>query len=90
MSKTYEKQLIYDIESIKSGLSFCGHDTEFCQLVWALKGKIKEYYPMNEVPKEIVDSLQRLEERFKIAEEQLMISVDVIVHTIKKELGIEC
>lgn len=89
MSKTYEEQLIFDLECIKHGMMFCGHDTDFIQIVWSIKNKIKEFYPMNEVPQEIHSSLEHLTNAFKLAEKQLNETVDLIVNRIKKDEGIE-
>lgn len=89
MSKTYEEQFIFDLESIKQGMLYCGHDTNFIQIVWSLKGKIKEHYPMNAVPFEIFESLEHLENSFKQAEKQLNDTVDIIVNRIKKDEGMK-
>lgn len=85
MSKTYEEEFIFDLESIKHGMMFCGHDTDILQIIWSLKRKVKEFFPMNKVPDEIYSALLEVEEKFRKAEMELHDTVDVIVKRINNE-----
>ena len=85
MSYCSIKEFQKELEGIKDQLHFCDHSTDIIEIVYALKRRVREHYPINSVPQVIVDSLRSLEERFKIAEEQLYLTCDVLINELEKQ-----
>lgn len=78
-------EFLKELDYIKHQMNFCGHSTDILQVVWSLRHKVKNFFPLNGVPQQIVDSLNSLEERFNIAESQLCLTCDVLIHQIELE-----
>lgn len=65
------KEFIKELDYIQHEMTVWGHDYDFLQPIWTLKRQVKEFYPMNQVPKDIYDALTILEERMVVAKETL-------------------
>ena len=61
-----------------------GIPTNFKVLTDTLRANIKEYYPINQVPDDIVFSLNSLEIRMKQAKEHLDSLADLLIEDITK------
>lgn len=80
------KELMKQLDYIKNGMNVWGRDYDLSQLHYSLRHHIKEYYPLNGVPQHIVDSLDALKARIELAEEQMILTCDVIIHHLEKDL----
>lgn len=89
MSCCRTKEFLKELDYCKSQIQVWGFSTDICQIVWHLKYQVKEFFPMNGVPQSIVDSLDILLERFKIAEDQLSITAERIIQEVNKIDGLE-
>lgn len=87
MSRNCNEQFVYELENIKQGISYHGHNCDILQIVWSLKNEVKNFYSINSVPQEIVKSLEELESMFKFAEKALEESVNLISQRIQKDEG---
>ena len=87
MSRNCKEQFIYELENVRQGISYQGHDCDIMQIVWALKTEIKNFYSINSVPEEIVKSLEELETMFRFAEKSLGETINLVSHRIQKDEG---
>jgi hypothetical protein len=65
------KEFLKDLDYIQNEMNVWGHDYDMMQLVWALKNKIKEFYPINQVPTQLYGEIVIFEERIKVAQKTL-------------------
>ena len=86
MSCCHIKQLLKELDYCKSNMTVWGTNYDLNQLYFSLRHQVKEFYPLNGVPQRIVDSLDSLKQRIQLAEEQIALTCDVIMHEIEKEL----
>lgn len=80
----YYKEFLKELNYIKGEMIVWGIDFCIMQRVWSLKTKVKEFFPMNGVPEDIMKSLGLLEERMKIANDQLSITCERIILEVEK------
>lgn len=81
---SYEAELLRKLDYLKHQMQFEGHDSDILQLVYSLKRVIKEYFPMNAIPEDMMESIRLLEMRFQIASEQLSITSERFINHIQK------
>ncbi len=81
---SYAGELLRKLDYLKSEMQFEGHDSDILQLVYSLRRVTKEYFPMNEVPEDMMESLRLLDERFTIARAQLSITAERLILHIQK------
>jgi hypothetical protein len=86
MSCCHIKQLLKELDYCKSGMTVWGRDYDLSQHYYLIRHQVKEYFPMNGVPQNIIDSLELLKGRIELAEQQLALTVDTIIHQIEKDL----
>lgn len=86
MSCCHIKQLLKELDYCKHRMNVWGRSFDLPDIIYALRNHVKEFFPLNGVPQHIVDSLDLLEARINIAEEQLHLTCDTIIHEIEKEL----
>ena len=79
------KEFIKELSYCQSEMNVWGTDYHIMQTVWNIQRKVKEFYPPNGIPQEIMDSMKLMEERMKIAFEQLCITCDRIILDVEKE-----
>jgi hypothetical protein len=65
------KEFIKELDYIHHEMNVWGHSYDLLEPIWTLKRQVKEFFPMNEVPKNIHQSLIVLEERMLVAKETL-------------------
>lgn len=80
----YYKKFIKELECVQKEFNVWGLDFCIMQRVWSLKNHVKEFFPMNGVPKDIMNSLLLLEERMKIANDQLAITCERIILEVER------
>lgn len=80
----YYKEFLKELDYIKSEMTVWGIDFCIMQRVWSLKTKVKEFFPINGVPDDIMNSLRLLEERMKIANDQLAITCERIILEVER------
>jgi hypothetical protein len=78
MSYCEYKEFLRELEDIQGEMRVWGHDYDLMQLIFSLKNKVKDFFPMNGVPQEIFDSLNIAQERLKIACHQLNVTCEKI------------
>lgn len=88
MSCCHIKQLLKELDYCKSGMPVWGIDYDLSQLYYQIRYRVKDHYPINGVPKKIIESLDILEKRIEIAEEQLQITCTTIINEIEKDLPV--
>lgn len=86
MSCCHIKQILKDLGYCKSGMTVWGTRFDISEIIYAIRYHVKEHFPLNGVPNRIVESLDILEKRIEIAEEQLRLTCDVIINEIEKDL----
>lgn len=82
---TYKGELLRKLDSLKDELQFEGRESDILELVWALKRLVKEYFPMNEVPEDMINSLFVLEQRVRMAREQLTLTTERFILHLGKD-----
>jgi len=65
------KEFIKELDYIQHEMNVWGHNYDLIQPIWTLKRQVKQFFPMNEVPKDIHQALIVLEERMLVAKETL-------------------
>lgn len=77
------KEFIKELDYCKSEMTVWGTNYHIMQTVWNIQRKVKEFYPPNGIPQHIMDSMHLMEERMKIANEQLAITCEQAEEAVK-------
>ena len=85
MDFSIKKEFLRDLQYCKNGFPVWGTQYDLKQALYSLRYQVKEYFPMNGVPKSIMDQLELLQMRFEILETQLTITIDRIIEEIEKD-----
>lgn len=94
MSCCHIKQLLKELDycksrmTEKSGRTAWERDYVLSQVYYQIRYHVKNHYPINGVPNRIIESLDILEKRIEIAEEQLQITCTTIINEIEKDLPV--
>lgn len=65
------KEFLKELDYCQHQMMVWGYNYDFLQPVYGLKRQVKEFFPMNEVPKEIHQQLLILEERMNVAQQTM-------------------
>ena len=79
-----EGEFMKKIKDWRYGLPIGGRDTDLIQIAWYLSHAVKDFFPINGVPQNVINSIQSLRERFTLAEEQFHLTLDVIINEVEK------
>ncbi len=79
--KEFSKELDY----CQHEMTVWGTNYHIMQTVWNIQRKVKEFYPPNGIPQHIMDSMKMMEDRMKLACEQMCLTCQVIILDIEKE-----
>jgi hypothetical protein len=63
-----------------------GFDPEIRQLMWAVRGRIKEHFPVNEVPEAVVEQLGILDEVAQEFESKYEVLMDTLGRILKEKV----
>lgn len=80
----FYKEFLKELDYIKSEMNVWGHNYDLMQTVWALKNKVKDFFPINGVPEEIMHSLKLLEDRMRIASDQMSLTCERIIIEVER------
>lgn len=80
----FYKEFLKELDYIKSEMTVWGINFDLMQAVWSLKNKVKDFFPINGVPQDIMQSLKLLEDRMKIASDQLSITCERIIIEVER------
>jgi hypothetical protein len=78
------KEFLKELDYIQHEMNVWGYNYDILQTVWGLKNHVKEFFPINEVPKEILQSLMVLEERMLVAKETMWNTCERIKIEVEK------
>lgn len=78
------KEFLKELDYVKNEMTVWGIDFCLMQRVWSLRTKVKEFFPINGVPEDIINSLRLLEERMKIASDQLELTCERIILEVER------
>ena len=71
MSKFSHKAVCEALGDGNNPYSIGGRDTDIANMAGTFKNRAKEIFPINQVPQELVDSIQVLEELLKTSENRI-------------------
>lgn len=84
MSDDRYDEFLKDLDHIQEELKIYGIDYYIMQAVFALKNKVKDFFPMNGVPENIVDHLNVLQNKMEAADLQMKVACKVIMMEVEK------
>ena len=79
------KEFIKELDYCKSEMTVWGTNYHIMQTVWNIQRKVKEFYPPNGIPQAIMDSMKLMEERMKLANDQLALTCERIILDVEQE-----
>ena len=79
------KEFLKELDYCTSEMTVWGTNYDIMQTVFNIQRKVKEFYPPNGIPQDIMDSMKMMEERMKIATEQLCITCNRIMLDVEKQ-----
>lgn len=72
------KEFLNELDDVKEQMRVFGVNYDICQTVYALRNKVKDFFPINKAPDEIVRSLNSLEERLNLCVDQTKFICEII------------
>ncbi len=88
MSCDYYEEFLNELGYVKEQMQVFGVNYDICQTVYALRKKVKEFFPINKAPDDIVRSLNSLEERLNLCIEQTKLiceRIEIEVENIRQK-----
>lgn len=79
------KEFLRDLLSCKNSMKVWGRDFDLSLSVDALGHKIKNFYPMNEVPEKVCANLEHLEKILNSAQDLLHSTIDLVIQDVESE-----
>ncbi len=79
------KEFLKELDYCKSEMNVWGTNFDIMQSVWTLKRQVKDWFPMNEVPEEIMTSISLLELRMFQAKESMDEACNSIINQVEME-----
>jgi hypothetical protein len=86
--KLRKGEFINMIEEYRNALEDHPKDLSINHIIFNIKYKVKEFFPINEVPQNVVDALSNLEYKFEEAQFCLNHTLDTIIQEIVKIDGL--
>lgn len=80
------KEFLKELDYCKNEMFVWGTNYHIMQTVWNIQRKVKEFYPPNGIPENIMESMSMLEEMMKLANQQLCRTCEIIILDIEKTL----
>lgn len=84
MNNTPVREFLKRMETMRYIGNLNGLNTDILQIIYSLRVEVKDFFPMNQVPVDIVDNLSLTQNAFKKAQESLDNTLDLLIEEIKK------
>jgi hypothetical protein len=79
------KEFIKELDYCKNEMNVWGTNYDIMQTVWNIQREVKKFYPPNGIPQDIMNSMKLMEERMKLAFDQLSLTCERIILDVEEE-----